>query len=73
MALQDVPAPMTGTVKEVLVSIGDRVNAGEELVIVESMKMEIPVESPAAGVVAEILVAPPDRIDEGALLLRLQV
>jgi acetyl-CoA carboxylase biotin carboxyl carrier protein len=73
MAIQDVPAPMTGTMKEVLVSVGDHVNAGEELLIIESMKMEIPVESPAAGTVAEILVAPPDRINEGALLLRLEV
>ena len=37
MAIQDVPAPMTGTVKELLVSVGDRVSAGDELLIVESM------------------------------------
>ena len=73
MPLQDVPAPMTGTVKEILVSVGDRVNLGEELVIVESMKMEIPVESPAAGTVAEIVALPPSRIEEGDLLLRLEV
>ncbi len=73
MAIQDVPAPMTGTVKEIIVSVGDRVNMGEELVIIESMKMEIPVESPMAGVVAEICVQPPAQIEEGALLLRLEV
>ncbi len=64
---------MTGTVKELLVQVGDRVNAGEELIIVESMKMEIPIESPAAGTVAEFLVQPSQRVDEGALLMRLEV
>jgi acetyl-CoA carboxylase biotin carboxyl carrier protein len=64
---------MTGTVKEILVAVGSRVNAGEELVIIESMKMEIPVESPAAGVLAEVVVEPPSQIEEGDLLLRLEV
>jgi acetyl-CoA carboxylase biotin carboxyl carrier protein len=73
MAIQDVPAPMTGTVKELLVSVGERVNAGQEIIIIESMKMEIPVESPAAGTVAEIVVQPPGRIEEGDLLFRLEV
>jgi acetyl-CoA carboxylase biotin carboxyl carrier protein len=73
MALQDIPAPMTGTMKEVLVALGDRVNAGEEIIIIESMKMEIPVESPAAGTVAEIVVAPPGRIEEGDIIMRLEV
>ena len=73
MAIQDVPSPMTGTVKELLVAVGDRVNAGEEIVIIESMKMEIPVESPAAGTIAEFIVQPPQRIEEGDPLLRLEV
>lgn len=73
MAVQDIPAPMTGTVLEVLVSPGEKVNAGQELVVVESMKMEIPLESPSAGVVTEVLVAPQQRIEEGALVLRIEV
>ena len=73
MAIHDVPSPMTGTVKELLVAIGDRVNKGEEIVIIESMKMEIPVESPAAGTLLEVVVEPPNRIEEGDLLLRLEV
>ncbi len=73
MAIQDIPAPMTGTILEVLVSVGETVNAGQELLIVESMKMEIPLESPAPGTVAEILVAPQQRIEEGELLLRLEM
>lgn len=73
MGNQDVASPMTGTLKEILVSVGDRVNQGEEIIIIESMKMEIPVESPAAGTVAEVVVQPPARIDEGDVLMRLEV
>ncbi len=73
MAIQDIPAPMTGTVLEVLVSPGEPVNAGQELIVVESMKMEIPLESPSAGKVAEVLVAPQQRIEEGELVLRIEV
>jgi biotin carboxyl carrier protein len=69
----DVLAPMAGSVKELLVTPGEAVSADQELLIIESMKMEIPLESPAAGTVAEILVAPAQRIDEGQLLFRLQV
>lgn len=73
MTIQDIPAPMTGTVLEVLVTPGERVNAGQELIVVESMKMEIPLESPAAGSVAEVLVAPQQRIEEGEPVLRIEV
>ncbi len=73
MAIQDIPAPMTGTVLEILVNVGDRVNEGEELVIIESMKMEIPVESPTTGTVAAVVATVAAPIEEGALLLRLEV
>jgi acetyl-CoA carboxylase biotin carboxyl carrier protein len=62
---------MTGTVKELLVSVGDRVRRGQELAVLESMKMEIPIESPGDGTVAEVAVSIPQRIEEGQLLLRL--
>jgi len=64
---------MTGTVLEILVNVGDRVNEGEELVIIESMKMEIPVESPTTGTVAAVVATVASPIEEGALLLRLEV
>ena len=72
MAIQDVPSPITGTVKELLVAVGSRVNEGDEVLIIESMKMEIPVESPAAGTLVEVVVQPPAQIQEGDLLLRLE-
>lgn len=67
----NVPAPMSGSVIEILVAVGDRVSIGQELLILESMKMEIPLESPAAGTIAEIAVTPPHPVTEGELLLRI--
>ena len=67
----NVPAPMAGSVKELLVAVGDSVSAGDELLIIESMKMEIPLESPVTGTVAEILTSAPQPIGEGDVLVRL--
>jgi len=64
-----VEAQITGNVWKIQVAVGDSVNEGDELVILESMKMEIPVESPAGGKVLEIRVAEGDSIEEGAVLL----
>jgi biotin carboxyl carrier protein len=63
---------MTGTVLEVRVTVGQAVADGDELVVVESMKMEIPIESPAAGTVREVLVAVAGHVDEGTVVVRLQ-
>ena len=73
MTTIDVAAHMAGSVKELLVTPGETVLAGQELLILESMKMEIPLESPAAGAIAEILVTAAQRIDEGQVLLRLRL
>lgn len=67
----NVPAPMAGSVKELLVAVGDNVSAGDELLVIESMKMEIPLESPATGRISEILVTAPQTIGEGDVLIRL--
>ncbi len=66
-----VRTEVAGSVWKVAVTVGQRVDAGDALVIVESMKMEIPVEAPAAGTVAEIRVAEGDRVAEGAVVVRL--
>jgi acetyl-CoA carboxylase biotin carboxyl carrier protein len=71
MATHDVPSPMTGNVLEVLVEAGASVGEDEELIIIESMKMEIPVESPVAGTIEEVLVEPNQKVAEGDPLLRI--
>ena len=64
MAKQEVESEVTGSVWKVLKSTGDSVEAGEVIMILESMKMEIPVEAPVAGTIAEVLVAPEEQVEE---------
>jgi acetyl-CoA carboxylase biotin carboxyl carrier protein len=65
----DVPAHITGTVWKVEVSVGQVVQPGEVLVILESMKMEMPVEAPEAGTVKEIRCQPNQPVNEGDVLV----
>ena len=53
----EVRAETDANVWQIRCAVGERVAAGHELVILESMKMEIPVEAPSAGVVREIRIA----------------
>ncbi len=68
MARIEVESEIAGSVWKVEVQVGDSVAEGDVLIILESMKMEIPVESPSAGTVAEILVAPEDAVEEEQVL-----
>ena len=68
MARIEVESEVAGNVWKVEVEVGDSVAEGDVLIILESMKMEIPVESPAAGTIAEILVAPEDAVEEDQVL-----
>jgi biotin carboxyl carrier protein len=68
----DVVAHITGTVWKILVKPGDQVTAEQTLVILESMKMEMPIESPEAGRVVSVAVVEGASVDEGDLLLRLE-
>ena len=61
----EVRAELTATVWKVVVEQGATVAEGDELVILESMKMEIPVVAPLAGTVKELCVGEEDRISEG--------
>jgi acetyl-CoA carboxylase biotin carboxyl carrier protein len=67
MATQ-VTAHITGTVWKIAKRVGDAVEEGETVVILESMKMEMPVEAPLAGTVAEIRCHEGDAVEEGAVL-----
>lgn len=65
----DVPAHITGTVWKIEVKIGQRVGASDTLVILESMKMEMPVEAPQAGSVKEIRCKESQPVSEGDILV----
>lgn len=69
--MQEICAPITGSMWKVLVKVGDRVSDGDELAIIESMKLEIPVEAEGDGVVAGVHVAEGDQVAENQLLFEL--
>jgi acetyl-CoA carboxylase biotin carboxyl carrier protein len=66
-----VEAHITGTVWKIECSIGDQVEEGDTVAILESMKMEMPVEAEEAGTVAEILCEEGQAVSEGDPLVRL--
>ncbi len=66
--MAEVRAEMAGVVARILVPVGDRVASGQELVVLESMKMEIPLVAPVAGVVSELLVAEGAFVQAGDLV-----
>ncbi|HET7628802.1 MAG TPA: acetyl-CoA carboxylase biotin carboxyl carrier protein subunit [Bacillales bacterium] len=67
--MKEMKASMAGTVLNVLVSKGDKVAAGQEIAKLESMKMEIPIESEGEGEVAEVKVSEGDFVNEGDVLI----
>jgi acetyl-CoA carboxylase biotin carboxyl carrier protein len=64
----EVQAQITGNVWKIVKAVGDPVAEGEELIILESMKMEIPVEAPCGGRITEFRVSEGDSVEEGAVL-----
>ena len=67
-----VTADMASIVWRITVAEGEVVQPGEQLLILESMKMEIPVLAPVSGVVVDIPVAEGDVIDAGEVLVRIE-
>jgi acetyl-CoA carboxylase biotin carboxyl carrier protein len=68
MARKEIRSEITGSVWKVLVSPGDRVGSEDPLLILESMKMEIPVIAEIDATVLEIHVQEGEALNEGALL-----
>jgi acetyl-CoA carboxylase biotin carboxyl carrier protein len=70
--MANVEAHITGTVWKIEVSVGDSVEEGDTVVILESMKMEMPVEAEDPGVVKEILCEEGQSVSEGETLVVLE-
>jgi biotin carboxyl carrier protein len=68
----DVTAPMPGRVVKVLVALGDRVEAGQTVAVVEAMKIETPLAAPRPGRVASVLVAEGDRVEPGQRVVEIE-
>jgi acetyl-CoA carboxylase biotin carboxyl carrier protein len=67
--MADVAAHITGTVWKIEVKVGQQVSAGDTLVILESMKMEMPIEAPEGGTVKEIRCKESQPVNEGDILV----
>jgi acetyl-CoA carboxylase biotin carboxyl carrier protein len=70
--MKEITANMAGTVLNIMSASGDAISEGQEVLMLESMKMEIPVESHIAGTVAEVKVNIGDFVNEGDVLLVLE-
>jgi len=70
--MTEIKAPMTGKIINISVNVGDRINADDEVIIMDAMKMEIPVQSPAEGIVREILVKEGDSVKTDQILMVLE-
>ena len=68
----EVRSAMQGRIIEVLVAAGESVGAGDELVVIESMKMELPVQAPIAGQVRQVFVSVGDQVLDGTVLMVLE-
>jgi len=67
-----VESPVAGSVVAIETPAGTTVQAGDALLIIESMKMEIPVESEVSGTVQQVLVAVGDTVAEGQALMQIE-
>lgn len=67
-----VASPMAGTVARLLVNVGDTLQSGQDIAILESMKMEIAIQAEIAGRVRTVRVSEGDFVDEGATLIEIE-
>lgn len=69
--MPEIRATMAGTIWKILVEEGERVTAGQDVVILESMKMEIPIATDIDGLVEKVEVVEGQFVGDGEVLLRL--
>jgi acetyl-CoA carboxylase biotin carboxyl carrier protein len=67
-----VKSNMAGTVWKILVMPGDRVRAGQDVMILESMKMEIPITAEVDGIVQSLIVQEGDFVNDGDVVLKFE-
>ena len=67
--LKELRAPMPGLVRQVNVQVGDQVDSGDALFILEAMKMENVLKSPVNGLVSDLLVKPGESVEKNQILL----
>ena len=70
--MSDIIAPMGGKVLEVKAEVGNTINEGDEVIILEAMKMELPVVAEASGTVKEVKCKNGDPVEAEAVLVVLE-
>lgn len=71
-AVSEVTSPMGGKVLDVKVNVGDTINEGDEVIILEAMKMELPVVASESGTVKEVKCKKGDAVEADAVLIVLE-
>lgn len=70
--MSEIRAPMGGKILDVKVGVGDAVSEGDEVIILEAMKMELPVVAEASGTVKEVKCQKGDAVEADAVLVILE-
>ena len=70
--MSEITAPMGGKVIDVKVNVGDTVNENDEVLILEAMKMELPIVAPESGTVKEVKCNKGDAVEADAVLIVLE-
>jgi acetyl-CoA carboxylase biotin carboxyl carrier protein len=73
MSKREVASLVAGAVARLDVAVGDKVREGQSLLIIESMKMEIPLEAPVKGAVLMLHTEAGDSVEEGQVLVTLDI
>lgn len=70
--MSEVKATMAGSIWKILVKESDQVEAGSDIIILESMKMEIPIQSEVNGVVKKVILNEGDFVNDGDVILEIE-
>lgn len=73
MSFVDIKTEITGNIWKIVAQVGDRLSESDPIIIMESMKMEIPIMASEDGRLHEILVAEGDTVAEGSVVARIEV
>lgn len=73
MSFVEVKTEITGNIWKIVAKVGDHLDEDDTILVMESMKMEIPVSAPESGRLVEILVGEDDVVTEGTVVARLEV
>jgi len=73
MAILEIESEIAGKVWKIETEIGQKLDEDDAILILESMKMEIPVDAPEAGTLVEILVKEGDAVAEGQIVAKLEI